>query len=453
MTSTNEELPPPPKPRASPFDYRNTDLVSRLLAATPPYLYNMPLIPHSFFFSEMLRSLVQAKTENANRNITTPHLHQRRSRKRSWTQVNADYYLNKDHAKIEKPDMPPPTSWLGKTDNTDNTYTNKVERPLELTTDKLVHSSNNNLKINLEDNHHDNKHIYHQSIENPLNNTSKQDQQQMKHNIQYPFPPTPQPSNASDIVLPPPPPVWYPALYPTPYGIDPLHFFIDLRVSGHIYDRKNQRGSPISPQTTTSASSPSINKNSPQDTNTNEMTYSESLQDPFRQTRHSSAFSVPSSRLAKNIPMNLSNYQQTRKNIETKMEIKENGHTKFDVKSLGFEKSSNKLGCNYVMGNILQIYKQLHENEYKSEPKEVKQEEHRDTTETTTDTETNEKETLEEKEKRVKGLRALIGLELVVDYMNQAKPGDNSKISDDSSTDLDSSDSTTVDVVALQEDT
>ncbi|KAF5271835.1 hypothetical protein FQR65_LT05066 [Abscondita terminalis] len=244
MTSTNEELPPPPKPRPSPFDYRNTDLVSRLLAATPPYLYNMPLIPHSFFFSEMLRSLVQAKTENANRNVTASHLHQRRSRKRSWTQVNSDYYLSKDHTKIEKPDMPPPTTWVGKTDNIDNAYVNKVERPLELTTEKVIHNNNNSLKINVDDGQHENKHVYHQPPENGINDTIKQDQQQMKHNnLQYPFPPAPQTSSAPDIVLPPPPPVWYPAL-----------------VSGHIYDRKNQRGSPNSPQTTSSATSPNLNK-------------------------------------------------------------------------------------------------------------------------------------------------------------------------------------------------
>lgn len=47
----------------------------------------------------------------------------------------------------------------------------------------------------------------------------------------------------ADLVLPPPPPMWYPPLYP-PYGIDPLHFFIDLRVSGHIYDRKKENISP-----------------------------------------------------------------------------------------------------------------------------------------------------------------------------------------------------------------
>lgn len=37
--------------------------------------------------------------------------------------------------------------------------------------------------------------------------------------------------NSGDM-LPPAPPLWYPLLYPPhpPYGIDPLHFFIDLRV-------------------------------------------------------------------------------------------------------------------------------------------------------------------------------------------------------------------------------
>lgn len=49
-----------------PSDVRNGDLVSLLLAATPPYLYNIPLIPQTFFFSEMLKSFVQAKTERQN---------------------------------------------------------------------------------------------------------------------------------------------------------------------------------------------------------------------------------------------------------------------------------------------------------------------------------------------------------------------------------------------------
>lgn len=62
-TAPEAHLLPPPKPKLSPLELRNTDLVSRLLAATPPYLYNMSLLPNTYFFSEMLRSLVQAKNE------------------------------------------------------------------------------------------------------------------------------------------------------------------------------------------------------------------------------------------------------------------------------------------------------------------------------------------------------------------------------------------------------
>ncbi|KAK5649834.1 hypothetical protein RI129_000863 [Pyrocoelia pectoralis] len=458
MTSTNEELPPPPKPRASPFDFRNTDLVSRLLAATPPYLYNMPLIPHSFFFSEMLRSLVQAKNESANRSTSAPHMNHRRPRKRSWTQVNSDYYMHKDHPKTEKIEMPPPASWISKPDISEPPYTNKMEDiPLELTTDKLNITSNNLSKVTHEDGQQDNKFIYHTALENPLSNANQSELKQK--NAQYPFPQNPHLTNSSDVVLPPPPPVWYPALYPTPYGIDPLHFFIDLRVSGHIYDRKNQRESSTSPETTTSTVSPNLNVNNcTQDTNLSEVLYNDTLQDPFRQSRHTSAFSVPSSRLAKNIPINLSNYQPPRKNVEHKLETKDiSGHTKFDVKSMGFERNSNKLSCNYVMTNIYNIYKELHENAHTHELQQtsdgLKQEEVIDSSSGSTDAQINQDEPSNGNKKKVKGLRALIGLELVVDYMNHAKPGDQNRVSDDSSTDLDSSESTTVDVVALQEDT
>ena len=34
------------------------ELVCRLVAATPPYLYSPAGLPHSFFFSELLRGLV-----------------------------------------------------------------------------------------------------------------------------------------------------------------------------------------------------------------------------------------------------------------------------------------------------------------------------------------------------------------------------------------------------------
>ena len=58
-----DERPPrgPEEGISSPVNthLRSNDLVSKLLAATPPYLYAVPPAPHSFFFSEMLRSFVQ----------------------------------------------------------------------------------------------------------------------------------------------------------------------------------------------------------------------------------------------------------------------------------------------------------------------------------------------------------------------------------------------------------
>lgn len=69
MTEESVTLPPPPAPplnqpkqRINPHEIRNVDLVQRFLAATPSYLYSPPPIgPPNFFFSEMLRSLVQSK--------------------------------------------------------------------------------------------------------------------------------------------------------------------------------------------------------------------------------------------------------------------------------------------------------------------------------------------------------------------------------------------------------
>ncbi|KAK9506270.1 hypothetical protein O3M35_008239 [Rhynocoris fuscipes] len=39
------------------------ELVCRLVAATPPYLYSPAGLPHCFFFSELLRGLVEARAK------------------------------------------------------------------------------------------------------------------------------------------------------------------------------------------------------------------------------------------------------------------------------------------------------------------------------------------------------------------------------------------------------
>lgn len=88
------------KPKLDPKDVNNSELVHRLLAATPAYLYSAPMSPHNFFFSEMLRSIVQAKDHNiafqrncpsqpSNHNNTTNQMPTflRRPRKRLWSKT------------------------------------------------------------------------------------------------------------------------------------------------------------------------------------------------------------------------------------------------------------------------------------------------------------------------------------------------------------------------------
>lgn len=115
--------------------------------------------------------------------------------------------------------------------------------------------------------------------------------------------------NSSDFM---PGPLWYPP-YPMAQnypGIDPLHFFIDLRVSGHIWDQK----------------------------------HGSDRQLPFK-GKHSSAFSVPQSKEC-NRPLNL---------------------TRSTSKS-----ETNTRGTHYIMKHITRTYKDIHEAEKtKDEDKQI----------------------------------------------------------------------------------
>lgn len=419
MSSTNEELPP--KPRVSPLDFRNTDLVSRLLAATPPYLYNMPLVPNSYFFSEMLRSLVQAKSEASNR--TSLNMHHRRSRKRSWTQAKSECY--KTSPKPEQSINWPP-KFQEKNSNLYDLKNSDV--PLELTTNKLNTCTENVSPAE------DTKATVKSNLESPANSSIP--------SMMYPTPTSSNTQQNGNLIMPPPP-VWYPSLYPSPYGIDPLHFFIDLRVSSHIYDKKNQKDG------NTSSHIPSRNQMVPGLTNQ----HHEHLQDNspsfqgltapsncFKQTRHASAFTVPTPSIMKTSPMNLSNDK----------ERTESRNTKFDVKSMGFDKSYHKTSTNYIMSNIENIYKTVAQQNCESQEIEVSE------TPVENNLEKEEEkieyeESDEQKKKKVKDISALIGLELVVDYMNHAKPGQSQEAYDDSSVDADSTASSAVEVVSVEE--
>lgn len=197
----------PPKPRINPHEIRNADLVQRFLAATPSYLYSPPPIgPPNFFFSEMLRSLCQAKSD-ANRNLAAQ---MRRPRKRLWT---------------------PPARFDA--DTLAQSKDLSLEKPLELTTKQSAFDPPHSTKAA--------KMESDKCIPAPVDSTDPPKFSFASSNTES--------TNAeasgvslpsSDLALPPIPPLWYPPLYP-PYGIDPLHFFIDLRVSGQIYDRNKQK--------------------------------------------------------------------------------------------------------------------------------------------------------------------------------------------------------------------
>lgn len=389
MSSANDHLPPPTKPRMSPLEFRNTDLVSRLLAATPPYLYNMSLLPNTYFFSEMLRSFVQAKAE---RNAQALHPPIRRSRKRNWTTARLEN-LPKPSTEVkaeEKPD--PPSDWMLKSNK-------KIgDNPLELTISKADH---------VENSYQQNKTEHFNSKAEPTLS-------------EYGFPNLPatypQDTSTQNLVLPPPPPMWYPPLYPTPpYGIDPLHFFIDLRVSGHIYDKKNQKDTNnISPVENFGGNN---NRDKPHTEVSPVKHETSSVQNSFRQTRHCSAFSVPSPHYSKSLATE-----------------RESRSTKFDVKSMGFDKSENKISTNYVMNNIGNIYNNIRHsrNDFGNDVGK-------------------KDENAQESEQKIKDLRAMIGLELVVDYV-KPKSVKGQEEDTSSSTDIESIGSPALEVVAVNDE-
>ncbi|CAF4825383.1 unnamed protein product [Pieris macdunnoughi] len=270
MSSVQEEKLPEGTQKTHVRELRNTELVSRLLAATPPYLYSaLPLQPHAFFFSEMLRSFVNA------------------SPRRDWAK--------QEEEKKEE---------------------TRPEVPLELTVDKQP------------------------SVCDPLPRRLSPKPELPKSN-ESPGPPgrqstfvdvgteeLPKPSPCiprnmeqsvpqPNLILPPPPPMWYPPIYNPQFGVDPLNFFIDLRVSGHIYDRKR----------------------AVEDPNTSETRPEEPLEkrlgkDFGQRPRHLSAFSVP---------------------------VRGANAEEYFERNGGF----NKTGASYVMKNLKRVYDGLHNHEHR----------------------------------------------------------------------------------------
>ncbi|XP_011061706.1 PREDICTED: uncharacterized protein LOC105150379, partial [Acromyrmex echinatior] len=174
-----------------------------------------------------------------------------------------------------------------------------------------------------------------------------------------------------------PGPLWYPP-YPMPQsypGIDPLHFFIDLRVSGHIWDRKHASERQLS----------------------------------FK-SKHCSAFSVPQSKECGNRPLNLTRDEATT--------------------SKNSQDAENTQGTNYILKHLMKTYQDIQQLKTSRTDASIENEDHSKGTQQTGEDCTAKVEdtgnTVTNPEEERKNLRALIGLELVVDYVKEPK--------DDSST-------------------
>lgn len=309
MTEESATLPPPPaapplnqsKQRLNPHEIRNVDLVQRFLAATPSYLYSPPPIgPPNFFFSEMLRSLVQSKAAEGARALQNPI---RRPRKRLWTPPNR--FENE----------PLPKELTG-------------EKPLELTTKHQSIPFPSAFNPHLKSPKESDKSIAATGLESNIasNNETESKLSSYPSGESTVNEPSAASLPPSDLVMPQIPPIWYPPLYP-PYGIDPLHFFIDLRVSGQLYDRKKENNSPSSAENNSLASE---NNN-------------------IGKSRHGSAFSVPPRRDKSPLALNLSSIGMKPNSID----FANNNCAEID------DKSKN---TNYVLQNLPRIYTSLTHN-------------------------------------------------------------------------------------------
>lgn len=411
MTTTTGD----PSTLKTPASLSGGDLVSRLLAATPPYLYNVPLTPHSFFFSEMLRSFVQAKAEasstgngNGSGNGSggngggngggTPNAPRRR--KRSWrdardrpleltTKERPHHHHHHYHQHSDKyyhstaqqqPPQVPPETRLENDGKRSDAYLDAMESKVGATFDQKPNFGGDILKpidenktefprqhgksffderprhfeqaqppenvfpggerkIKPEDSQQldrssgrncnfDNGRSYEDRSKSivpgqEMSPLQLSDQKKLDLSRAGPFLPG-MPGRGCESVLQGvkgfalpggvsgpteflPGPLWYPQMpYPMPQsypGIDPLHFFIDLRVSGHIWDRKHANERQLS----------------------------------FK-SKHCSAFSVPQSKECGNRPLNL---------------------TRDEATTSKSSDAENTRGTNYILKHLMKTYQDI----------------------------------------------------------------------------------------------
>lgn len=387
MTTTTGD----PSTLKTPASLSGGDLVSRLLAATPPYLYNVPLTPHSFFFSEMLRSFVQAKAEASSAGGGggggggggAGMLNAPRRRKRSWRDArdrplelttkerphhhhHHHYHQHSDkyyHSAVQQqqPPQAPPETRLENDGKRPDAYLDTIENKAGAIFDQKPNFGGDILKPIDENksefprqhgkNFFDERPRHFEQAQPPENvfvnggetrKVKPEDSQQLDRAKSVAPGQEVSPLQLSDqkkldfsragpfgmpgrgcegvlqgvkgFALPGgvsspaeflPGPLWYPP-YPMPQsypGIDPLHFFIDLRVSGHIWDRKHASERQLS----------------------------------FK-SKHCSAFSVPQSKECGNRPLNL---------------------TRDEATTSKSPEAENTRGTNYILKHLMKTYQEI----------------------------------------------------------------------------------------------
>lgn len=272
-----------PTPRGlrltTPPNFPGQDLVNKFIAATPSYFFAPIVGQHSFYFSELLRTISQAKKVemiNLSRE-TQQQLQSNRkvARKRPWGQMRSE-------------EGEP-----------------KVERPLELTSKSSAFSP----KI---PEHKDIPTIENskkcRSFEEQKPSTTPENSEETEANS----------TSQENLILPPPPPVWYPPLYAPYSNIDPANFFVDLRVSGHIFERKRELAAQALKTVSNNNNLPSYFDN-----------------DFNNKNRIGSAFSVPKSReLKANAAVNLSGERELSSPTDEKpKKFYDNGVTVYNIDS------------------------------------------------------------------------------------------------------------------------
>lgn len=237
MHCTTESLQSPPAPQQSSSllpdasrsnrlkDFANSEFVNRLLAATRITDF-YSAAPHSLFYSDLLRSLVQSRSESSAADCNSQHAaapysalafssmsqaqqqqhHRRNNRKRLWPNRFSDLHNQRNGNNGGESHDNPPLMANG-----------------ELKTEKCRKREE--------------KEEYSPEKEQMANSTTVVATEKAIPGLIFPTNPTA-------------PAPWYTAPYPPP------PFFIDLRVSGHIYDNEAK------PKVSTAAIGPAVRQGS-----------------------------------------------------------------------------------------------------------------------------------------------------------------------------------------------